>query len=136
MPSRVRRQPARRGFTLLEAVAALVVVGLSAAASLAAAGGELRGEGRVEHALTAAALAQQRLATLRLLSRKELERLPDSLGRGAFPAPLDRYHWRASSALVRGEADLFALRVQVEWENGAYAIETRHYGPRDFLKGR
>jgi len=138
MPRRVRRcgTARRRGFTLVEAVAALVVVGLGATAALAAVGAALRAEGRVEHVLSAEALATQRLATLRLLSREQLLRLPDSLARGAFAPPLDAYRWRATSTLVPDAPDLFTIAVVVEWDDGRRALETRHFSPRLALRGR
>ena len=140
MSARVRQPRAPRaaptGFTLVEAAAALVVVGLGAAAALGADAAAVRAESRLEHVTAAEALGQQRLATLRLLTRAELLRLPDSLARGAFAPPLDRYHWRATSALAPGEADLFALRVEVAWDEGLTALETRHWAPRLLLQGR
>lgn len=138
MRCRVRQRAAsqREGFTLVEAVAALVVVGLGATAALAAVGSTLRTDGRVEHALAAEALGVQRLATLRLLPREQLLRLPDSLARGAFAAPLDEYHWRASSTMVPDAPDLFTVAVVVEWDGGRRALETRHFSPRLALQGR
>lgn len=143
MSARVRRpgRPRARlaapaGFTLVEAATALVVVGFGAAAALGADAAAVRAESRLEHVTAAEALGQQRLATLRLLTRAQLLRLPDSLARGAFAPPLDRYHWRATSVLAPGEADLFALRVELTWDEGATALETRHYAPRLLLQGR
>ena len=139
MSRRVRR-PATPGvrpaFTLGEAVAALVIVGLGATAALESVASATRVEGRVDHALVAESLAEQRLATLRLLPRARLERLPDSLARGAFAPPLDRYHWQAAAALVPDLPDLFTVAVVVEWDGGSYTMETRHFNPRDNLRGR
>ena len=136
MPSHVRRAIGRRGFTLLEAAAALIIIGMSSAAALGAAASDMRTATRVRHALTAEALADQRLAVLRLLPREQLLSLPDSLARGDFPMPLNEYHWRATSALARGAQDAFELRVAVEWNGGAHALATRHYSPRPHLRGR
>ena len=130
------RKRVRRGFTLLEAAAGLLVIGISSAAALGAAASEMRAAHRVRHALAAEALGDQRLATLRLLPREQLLRLPDSMARGVFPAPLDEYHWRAGSALVRGEQDVFELGVVIEWAGGAHTVATRHYSPRAHLQGR
>ena len=136
MSDRVRHRASRGGFTLIEAVAALVVVGLGAAAALAADAAAMRAEARLEHVTAAEALGRQRMATLQLLTRAELLRLPDTLARGAFAPPLDRYHWRATSTLAPGEADLFALRVELTWETGGTVLETRHWSPRLPLMGR
>ena len=136
MPRLARHARARRAFTLLEAIAALVVVGLGASAALGAVASAVRTESRLEHVLVAEALGQQRLAVVRLLSREQLLRLPDSLARGAFAPPFERYRWRAAATLVPDTPDLFTIAVVIEWEDASYALETRHYNPRDALRGR
>ena len=130
------RSHVRRGFTLLEAAAALVVIGISSAAALGGAAAEMRAAGRTRHALTAQTLADQRMATLRLLSREELLRLPDSLAKGTFDAPLEEYHWRAATAPARDGQDLFDIRVMVGWTDGSHIIATRSYRPPEHLRGR
>jgi prepilin-type N-terminal cleavage/methylation domain-containing protein len=119
----------RAGFTLLEAVAALAVVGLAAVAALAAVGGELRTAERARRALEAGALAEYRTAAVRMLPPGEVRVLPDSLARGRFAAPLDGYRWTASTRELPEERDLFDLQVQVVWATGAYTLRTRIYAP-------
>lgn len=119
----------RRGFTLLEGVVALAIVGVVAVAVLGAFAGDLRATERVRHALVAEALAEQRLATVRLLEVRELTRLPDSLRRGSFAAPLDGYRWTIDARRVRNEQGLFDLVVRIEWAGGAYALASRGYAP-------
>ncbi len=75
----------RRGFTILEAVIALAIVGLAGVAALEALGGELRATDRASSVSTAAALAQDRIAALAMLPAlgdRPIER--DAL---AHPAP-------------------------------------------------
>lgn len=120
----------RRGFTLLESAAALVVIGLASTAALTALGAELRTAGRLRHAAAAETLARQRLATLQLLSADELRRVPDSLTRGSWAPPLDEYQWRAAVSPVVGASDLLELRVEVLWAGGSFALVTRTYAPR------
>ena len=136
MPSRVRRR-ARRGFTLLEGAAALVVVGVTSAAALAAFGSELRAAGRLRHAAEAESLARQRMAELQLMPRERLLPVPDSLARGGtWAPPFDAYRWRAVAAPVPGVENLVELRVDVRWDAGAYALATRFYSAPARRAGR
>src|SRR5436309_6691188 len=97
MPSRgLSRGLGASGFTLLEVVVALAIVGIAGVAALEAFGAEVRGADKTQQALPAAALAEERLGRLALLATSELAHLPDSLSRGTFPAPLDRYRWVAT----------------------------------------
>lgn len=126
--------PLRRGFTLLEAVAALVIIGLSGAAALAAFGAELRASARVRHAQESEALATHQLTTLRLLPASLLERLPDSVASGRFAPPFAEYQWRASTA--RRSEELVELQVEVAWDGGVYALTTLRHAPRPEARRR
>jgi prepilin-type N-terminal cleavage/methylation domain-containing protein len=119
-----------KGFSLLEAVVALAIVGLAAVAALGAFAMELRTAGQAARALEGQALAESRLAAVRLLQRSELEPLADSLRNGRFPAPLQEYQWQASSERVPDREDLFQVVVAVHWTEGAYSLGTRLYRPR------
>jgi prepilin-type N-terminal cleavage/methylation domain-containing protein len=119
-----------KGFSLLEAIVALAIVGLASVAALGAYAAELRTSGQAAHALEAEALAQSRLASMRLLQRAELEPLADSMRRGRFPAPFKGYGWEASSQDVRSRADLFDVTVAVRWDGGSYDLASRLYRPK------
>lgn len=106
---------------LLEAVVALLVIGLVSAAALDLVSAQLRAAARQPAVLTAAALAQDRMTTLQLLSDEELRRLPDSLARGEFAAPFAGYRWRSAATRSRVES-FYDLRVDVEWSTGRYTL--------------
>jgi len=118
----------RRGFILLEAVVALLVVGLTAGAALQLYGAHMRASLREPRLLTAAALAQDRLAAIRLLEPEQLARVPDSLARGHFGAPFAEYRWSATAARSTVD-DLYDVRVEVAWLDGRVALTTRIYAP-------
>ena len=120
----------RRGFTLLEAIVALTILGLAGVSTMEALGGEVRSAERARLATTATALAENRLATLALLPRAELDVLPESLSQGGFQAPMDGYRWTATVRPVLGERDLYEARVTVSNGETDYSLATRMYRPR------
>lgn len=120
-----------RGFTLLEAVAALAILGIAGVAALEAVGGELRTADRARTAATVSALAQDRLAAITLLPLGELQPLTDSIARGAFPSPFENYEWTASVRPLFGQRDLYDVTVEVFSRERRYAIATRLYRPAE-----
>jgi type II secretory pathway pseudopilin PulG len=116
MSSRVRQ-----GFVLLEAVVALLVIGLATAGALELFSAHLRAAGRQPGLVTAAALAQDRMAAVRLLPPEGMRTLADSLARGQFAAPFADYRWRATTVGQRGE-NLYEIRVDVYWRDGSYDL--------------
>lgn len=122
-----RRNPS--GFTLLEAVVALAIIGSTAVGVLGAFSANLRAADRARIALAASTLARTRLARLEIATARELASLPDSLARGTFAPPLERFHWSASSLAVLGEPDLYDLRVRVSWADGESELRTRRSRP-------
>ena len=119
----------RRGFTVLEAVVALAIIGVTSVAVLGAFAGDLRTAHAARSALEASSLAQSRLARLEMATRRELTALPDSLAHGAVPEFGDRYAWSASATLLGAEPDLFELHVVVTWPEGSTALTTRRFRP-------
>jgi Tfp pilus assembly protein PilV len=142
MPARIRatlgtarmRTSNRQGFSLLEAVVAAAIVGLVSIAALGALAAELRVAGTARRALEEAALAQDRMAAMRVLPAATLRSLPDSLSRGAFPEPFARYRWEAAAREVRGEQGLVDVEVRVISDGGSHVLRTRLYRPRPRLR--
>lgn len=117
----------RMGFTLLEAVVAITIVGLAAVAALEALGGEFRVTGQARQALRAEALAGQRLALTELLDVADLETLPDSVAAGSFSTPFEGYRWTTEVRPVPGERGLYDVGVGIEGVAGSYSLRTRLY---------
>jgi type II secretion system protein I len=126
----------RAGFTLLEAVIALAIIGVAVVGVMSAFGGDLRAAERARTALTVSTLARSRLARLELATASELATLPDSLSHGAFAAPFARYQWKATASAVRGEPDLYDVRVTVTWDGGQSELRSRRYRPVPLVAGR
>jgi prepilin-type N-terminal cleavage/methylation domain-containing protein len=126
----------RRGFTLIEAAIAVVIVGLASVAVLGAFGTELRTADRARRALDSRALAEQRLTSLQLTPVLLLDRLPDSLARGRFDRPFDAYSWKAAAKLSRDVEFVYDLSVQVAWDGGNFALDSRVYRPPPPVVGR
>jgi prepilin-type N-terminal cleavage/methylation domain-containing protein len=118
---------ANRGFTILEAVVALAIVGLAGVAALEAVGGELRAADHARGAYTVAALAQDRLVAVALLAAGDLNPLPDSVARGTFAPPFAAYRWTAAARPVMGERDLYDVSVDVTSDAGRLTVATRLY---------
>ncbi|MGH7517993.1 MAG: type II secretion system protein [Gemmatimonadales bacterium] len=118
------------GFSLLEAVVALAIVGLAAVASTEAVAAHLRAAERTVTALEQEALVQDRLARTRLLAAEELAHLPDSMAGGKFEVPWDEVAWRAASEADRSRPGLFQVTVEIGSGASQRRIETRVYRPR------
>ena len=117
----------RPGFTLLEAMIALTIIGLTGVTALSAVAAEVRSADRARRGLEAAALAAHQLERIALLPPADQIPLPDSLVHGAFEAPLDAYSWSASTRANRTDRSLIDVDVRVEWNDGSYALSTRLY---------
>ena len=131
VPQRGSRRP-RRGFSLLEAVVALAIVGVTAVAALASVGTELRAADDARTTLEAEALAVYRMSTLEMLTADQLQRIPDSLARGTFDPPFERYRWKAGSEPVLGEAGLTEVQLDIEWNGGSFPLRTLLFRPSPF----
>ncbi len=119
----------RAGFTLLEAVVALAIIGLVSVGALSAYAAEARAAQRARETAPAAVIARERLSRLSLLDAHGLRAVPDSLRRGALTAGGASYDWTANAHPVPGEMDLYDLAVDVQWATGSYALRTRTYRP-------
>lgn len=115
------------GFTLIEVVAALAVVGLLLAGSLGAAAADARASRKAADVTEASALAEDLLFRTPFLRWDSLTAF-GTQGEGRFAAPLERYRWSIETAPVPGEPELVEATVVVSWEGGAYTASTR-YGP-------
>lgn len=128
--ARVDRASVCRGFVLLEAVVALAIIGIFAVGLLAATGAQVRTSNKSQTLLTARALAQDRLTSLKILDYEELADVPDSLTAGQFPTPFETYTWTASVTPVKDEYDLFDVLVTVTSGDDAYPLRTLVHVPR------
>ena len=117
----------RRGITLLEAVAAIAIVGMTSVAALEAAGGEMRTAERARRAIEVEELATSRREFMDLLTDTELQSLPDSVAKGKFPPPFDQYTWTTTSAPISDPNGLYDIHVTVNWPNGSYLVRTYRY---------
>ena len=120
---------AEAGFTILEAVIALAIVGLAGVAALEAVGGELRTADRATEAYTLAALAQDRLALVSLVAAKSMSPFPDSLTRGTFASPFERYRWTAKVEQISGRKELYDVTLTITSDRRDYTLQTRFYRP-------
>jgi type II secretory pathway pseudopilin PulG len=126
--SRIAERARRRGgFSLLEAVAAVAIVGMTAVGALEASGSELRTAARAQRAIESEALATARLDFMNLLYDADLQALPDSVAKGRFDKPLDRYSWTATSTPYSDQAGVYDVHVTISWADGSYTQRTYLY---------
>jgi prepilin-type N-terminal cleavage/methylation domain-containing protein len=83
----------RRGFTLLEAMVALVILGLVSLAYLELFGGTVRAAESAAHWSQAVAYAEDRMESLKLTSENAWERGPEQLD-GGFTRRVETRSWR------------------------------------------
>jgi type II secretory pathway pseudopilin PulG len=117
----------RKGVSLLEAVVAVTIVGMTSVGALEAVGGDMRSAERSRRAIEVEALATSRLQFMNLLTDQELQSLADSVQKGTFPAPLDEYSWKTTSAPLSDQAGVYDVRVTIQWAAGTYVVRTYQY---------
>ena len=125
--AKISMLPNRRGISLLEAVVAIAIVGITSVSALEAVGGDMRTAERARRAIVVEALAGSRLEFMDLLTDRELQALPDSVESGKFPAPLDEYSWKTTSGSVSDQPGVYAVRVTIDWPSGSYVVRTYQY---------
>ena len=127
---------ARGGFVLMEAVVALAIIGLVAIALLATTASQVRTADKASLLLTARSLADERMATMRMLSYDQLREVPDSLLTGTFPAPFEAWSWRAEVVQIdeNEEYDLFSVGVAVDGFDESFSLRTLVHEPRPVLQ--
>jgi type II secretory pathway pseudopilin PulG len=118
-----------RGFVLLEAVVALAILGVASIVLLQARAQQIRVAAQARELLSAQALAEDRISSLRLLDYQGLEDPPDSLLHGTFPPPFQEFSWAASVELMDEEYDLFGVDVVVTGPAERFPLRTLIHRP-------
>ncbi len=127
------RRSSQAGFVLLEAVVALAVISLVSLALLQARSQQIRVASQARELLTAQALAEDRLAALRLLDYENLARPDDSIMAGSFPAPFEEFSWVTTVEVQDDEYDLFGVDVVVTGPAERFPLATLVHRPRAIL---
>jgi prepilin-type N-terminal cleavage/methylation domain-containing protein len=122
-PDRARR---RAGFTMLEAVVALAIVGLVCVGVLGAYAGSLRADTAAVDRLPLESLAVERLAAVDIVAGS-LAHLPDSVAHGAFNAPYEGARWDVDTRDVREVPGLVEIDVSVHDANESFTLHTRRW---------
>ena len=114
-----------RGFTLVEALVALTILGLAVVLALEVAAQTLRAQATAEQHLEAALLAEARLNELTLLPADSLDGYGEPrVGTVSLSRP---YRWRALVLPVPDTDDLWRAAVRVEWGDGDLDVETMFF---------
>lgn len=124
----------KNGFILLEAVVALAITGLFTVSLLALVGTQVRAADRAGSLLVARALAQDRMAALKLLDYDHVLSVPDSIAGGRFGPPFEVFGWTSRVEAVNDEHDLFEARVTVTGRGYEFPLRTLIHRPRPVLE--
>lgn len=122
-PARRGRVRDQRGFTLLEALVALVILGLALVPMLRSIGMGVREQGGLRGHLEAVSLAESRMSELALIPVDSIAayRQPRN---GFFPEPFADYRWSAVLRADERSTALIRAAVMVRWKEGEYSLET------------
>jgi type II secretory pathway pseudopilin PulG len=120
---------ARRGFTVLEAAVALLIIGVASIGVLQALGAQTRTAALAKEQLELAAVAQDVVARIRVLPAYALASLPDSLARGGGASVFTGVEWQASVRPVPAERDLYEIGVEVTRGTAMFELRTLRYAP-------
>jgi type II secretion system protein I len=117
------RRPAEAGFTLIEALVALAVLGIAIVTALEASSQILRSQAAALREREAIALAEAKLNELSAAPRDSVYAwLPERAGRITL-AGRD-YTWHTRLGREPGTRALWRAAVRVEWRAGEYQLET------------
>lgn len=131
-----RRRAGQAGFTLLEALVALMVVGLAVAGALEAASRALAGQDDASRHAEATALAEARLNEIAVLPRDSLDGL-EAEGWRTRDLSGRTYRQRSAVRPAEGGAHLWHVTTVVAWADGSVELATVfHRPPRDPAGGR
>lgn len=111
---------------MLEAVVALAIVGVVCVGVLGAYAASMRADVLAADRLPLAALAEERIVAVDL-DAGSLQRLPDSLARGTFPAPYATATWETETRRVDQADGLYDVVVRVRDGSDVYTLRTRRY---------
>lgn len=114
------------GFTLVEALVALLVLGLAVTAAVEASALTMRTQVAAERHLEAVALADAKLNELAALPTAALASLTQPSS-GELVLPPHRYAWRAAVRRDTASPTLWHAAVSVEWAGGTFDLETVLY---------
>ena len=112
----------RSGISLLEAVVAIAIVGVTSVGALEAVGGDMRTAEKARRAAEVEALATSRLDFMDLLTDRELQDLPDSVQEGKVLEPLEEYTWKTTATPVADQAGFYDMRITIAWPTGSYTV--------------
>lgn len=118
----------RSGFTLIEVLAALTILGLVLIALLGSVGADLRARRVAADTRALVAAGEFVLERISMLERQELDAAAG--GWHELRPPLADYRWRLESAPVAGQPELVHVVVTVRGPETTAEMATRLFRPR------
>lgn len=120
---------ARDGFSLLEAVFALALLGAVAVSALVTTAAQTDTGVRSLHLIEAGALAELEIARLAALDPLQLRAAVGERDGLAYDPPFEIYHGRTRLTRLAGDTTVFEAHVVIDWGAGEYELATLMHRP-------
>lgn len=115
-----------RGFTLIEAMVAMAIMGLVLVSLSAATSQALRAESKATMQLEAVALAEAKMNEITALPTPGLGGYVNPR-EGGFDEGFEDFRWRAVVRPLEASNRLYRAAVNVSWDEGSFDLETVIY---------
>ncbi len=118
----------RRGISLVETIASILMVALVATAAMRLVAQEFDTAERARRAVELETMTKARLDVVSLMTEDDFLSLPDSLQGGVFDWPLDEYSWSMSVTPSAEDIGVYDIELEISWyPDHRYVVQSAAY---------